>query len=76
MWHKNLRNERCHAWDIDVDAFNLWKQGGTALKASMVFLPSGVHPAPGTRVVCGTCSSTDINPTIMEKELIVVSADK
>jgi len=72
MWHKNIKGDRCHAWDVDLAAFDLWKQGSVVLQSSKVFLPSGGNPVPGTRVVCGTCGGTNINPTTMEREVVSV----
>lgn len=67
MWH--YRNgEWCHAWDVSEPAFRLWREGKVVLSAYAVKLPDGEHPQIPTRIVCGTCGSTDINPNNMKVE--------
>lgn len=73
MWHRTEKGE-CHAWDISAEFWEGWKKGDFPLEHQMVFLPSGDHPAKGTRILCGTCGSKDINPITMREEFIGTSA--
>ena len=72
MYHEILEDIWCHAWDVDLEAFNIWTTGGTPLASSSVYLPTGNHPLLGSSVLCGTCGIALKNPRMMKTEVINV----
>ncbi len=69
MWHRK-ENDWCHAFDVELQAYQLWKAGSVPLSAFKVFLPKGGNPPLGTQVRCGTCGSIDIVPSEMKQEQV------
>jgi hypothetical protein len=64
--------QRCHAWDIFLDKFELWKQGEVPCKAEWVVLKGGHQPEPYGRVYCSSCGATSFNLSEMETETIIL----
>jgi hypothetical protein len=58
----------CHAFDVEMNAYQVWKSGLGPLSAFAAYLPKGGHPPLGTQVSCGTCGSINIVPREMKQE--------
>lgn len=69
IYHKK-DDKLCHAWDVDLTAYRMWKTSGARLLAKDIRLPNGSPPERGALIECGTCDTKDFGPADFVEEVL------